>query len=151
MDDHDGDRKIQRYRRIALRTSAKISTIDPELEPRTGRPYFRTTEDTCANVSRGGAYIESDELVSPGRRVLVEIELPKGEQVRAVGRVLWSKTAVEGTKATANFGMGIEFVGAEDGELDRLEAALRSGDASSATSSADESSARSSARPPARA
>ncbi|MCA9510504.1 MAG: PilZ domain-containing protein [Myxococcota bacterium] len=123
-DANEATKATQRYRRVALQAGVRISTIDPELEPHTGRPYFRTSEDTCGNVSRGGAYVESDELVSPGRRVLVEIDLPEGAQVRAVGRVRWTKTAIESASAKAHFGMGIEFVGAEDGELDRLERVL---------------------------
>ena len=120
-------RKEQRYRRVALQTGVRISTIDPELEPATGRPYFRTSEETCGNVSRGGAYIETDELVAPGRRVLVEIDLPEGDRVQAVGRVCWTKTRIEPSGARARFGMGIEFVGAEPHDLARLDRVVDDG------------------------
>ena len=70
--------KEQRYRRVQVSVGIRISTIDPETDPATGRPYFRTSEETCANVSRGGAYVETTEAISPGRRLLLEIELPGG-------------------------------------------------------------------------
>jgi Tfp pilus assembly protein PilZ len=112
--------RIQRYRRVAVRVDVRISTIDPETDPTTGIPYFRTSEETCANVSRGGAYVETSEIVSPGRRLLVELQLPDGDRIQAVGRVAWSKVrALDGEPRN---GMGIEFVGASSEELNRLEA-----------------------------
>lgn len=111
----------RRYRRIAVRTNVRISTIDPETDPTTGRPYFRTSEETCANVSRGGAYVETEVTVSPGRRVLLKIDLPEGEHLQAVGRVAWTKTALQPTGRNEGPGMGIEFVGASPEDLGRLE------------------------------
>ena len=122
-------RPEQRYRRVAVRTSVRISTIDPETDPTTGAPYFRTSEETCGNVSRGGAYVETEEAVAPGRRLLVEIDLPEGERVQAVGRVAWTKTALSPqpgaganpSEAKPSQGMGIEFLGASRDELQRIE------------------------------
>jgi hypothetical protein len=47
-----------------------MSTIDPEIDP-TGRPFFRTCEETVADLSRGEARA-SHELLAPGRRLLLE-------------------------------------------------------------------------------
>ena len=80
----------RRHRRIAVHMPVRISTIDPETDPRTGRPYFRATREYCANLSRGGAFIRTSDPLSPGRRVLVEIHMP----VEAIGRVAWSKTVL---------------------------------------------------------
>ena len=136
----------RRYRRVAIRTHVRISTIDPETDASTGRPYFRTSEETCANVSRGGAYVETEDAVSPGRRVLLEIDLPEGNRLQAVGRVAWTKTALQRTDRKEGPGMGIEFVAASDEELGRLERFLDAVNAASAaaapktTQHADDSS-----------
>lgn len=127
LEKEDRDR---RYRRVAVRTAVRISTIDPETDPSTGRRYFRTSEETCADVSRGGAYVETDETVSTGRRVLLEIDLPEGAPVQTVGRVAWTKTALQPADPVERPGMGIEFVGASPEELDRLERFLDAANAS---------------------
>ena len=104
-----------------MRTAVRLSTIDPETDPSTGRRYFRTSEETCADVSRGGAYVETDEALSTGRRVLLEIDLPEGAPLQTVGRIAWTKTALKPADPTERPGMGIEFVGALPEELDRIE------------------------------
>lgn len=110
-----------RQRRVPVSVGVRISTIDPETDPDTGRPYFRTSEETCANVSPGGAYVETNENISPGRRLLVEIELPSGESLQAVGRVAWARAQVPTQQGAPRNGIGIEFVGATPDELRRLE------------------------------
>ena len=42
----------RRHPRVAARFPVRISTIEPERDPWTGRPFFRATQETCANVSR---------------------------------------------------------------------------------------------------
>ena len=65
----------QRHRRASVRLTVRISTIDPEIDEETGKPYFRTSEELCQNLSRGGAFLMTDETLSPGRRLLVELVL----------------------------------------------------------------------------
>ena len=110
--------------RIAVRLRARISTIDPETDPFTGRPFFRTCDETCANVSRGGAFVAMHETIPPGRRLLMELEMPGGRQVQTVGRVAWTRASLgEDSPAgkRAERGIGIEFLGGPRDELVALE------------------------------
>jgi len=107
----------RRHRRIAVHMPVRISTIDPETDPRTGRPYFRATREYCANLSRGGAFIRTSDPLSPGRRVLVEIHMPDGEPVEAVGRVAWSKTVLTSSGDPEDSGVGVEFLGSAKDQL----------------------------------
>src|SRR5262245_41945817 len=83
----------RRYERVSADIPVRISTIEPDLDPLTGRTYFRASQERCANLSRGGVFVETHELLDPGRRVLVELSLPDGE-VEAIGRVAWTKRAM---------------------------------------------------------
>jgi uncharacterized protein (TIGR02266 family) len=98
----------------------RISTIDPETDPRTGRRYFRATREYCANLSRGGAFIQTSDPLSPGRRVLVEIHMPEGEPIEAVGRVAWSKTVLTSSGDREGSGVGVEFLGSSADQLNAL-------------------------------
>jgi uncharacterized protein (TIGR02266 family) len=109
--------KQRRHRRIAVHMPVRISTIDPETDPRTGRPYFRATREYCANLSRGGAFIRTADPLSPGRRVLVEIHMPEGEPIEAIGRVAWSKTVLTTTGDAEDSGVGVEFLGSSGDQL----------------------------------
>jgi uncharacterized protein (TIGR02266 family) len=112
--------KQRRHRRIAVHMPVRISTIDPETDPRTGRPYFRATREYCANLSRGGVFIRTTDPLSPGRRVLVEIHMPEGEPVEAVGRVAWSKTVLTPSGDREDSGVGVEFLGSSGDQLTAL-------------------------------
>jgi uncharacterized protein (TIGR02266 family) len=95
----------------------RISTIDAETDPRTGRPYFRATREYCANLSRGGVFIRTADPLSPGRRVLVEIHTPEGESIEAIGRVAWSKTVLATSGDPEDSGVGVEFLGSSADQL----------------------------------
>jgi uncharacterized protein (TIGR02266 family) len=110
----------RRHRRIAVNMPVRISTIDAETDPRTGRPYFRATREYCANLSRGGAFIRTSDPLSPGRRVLVEIHLPESEPIEAIGRVAWSKTVLTSSGAPEDSGVGVEFLGSSGERLTAL-------------------------------
>ena len=110
----------RRHRRIAVHMPVRISTIDAETDPRTGRPYFRATREYCANLSRGGAFIRTSDPLSPGRRVLVEIHIPEGEPIEAIGRVAWSKTVLTSSGDPEDSGVGVEFLGASGDRLAAL-------------------------------
>lgn len=110
----------RRHRRIAVHMPVRISTIDPETDPRTGRLYFRATREYCANLSRGGAFIQTSDPLPPGRRVLVEIHLPESEPIEAVGRVAWSKTVLGTSGDPGDSGVGVEFLGSSGDQLSVL-------------------------------
>jgi len=132
---NDRARERRRYRRVEVETSIRLSTIDPEIDPWTGRPFFRACEESCANVSRGGALVRTREPLLPGRRLLLEMELPGGVAFEAIGRVAWSRPELDGgvgvagpaehgATATFGYGLGLEFLGGTPDHLARLESFL---------------------------
>ncbi len=112
----------RRYERIAAGIAVRISSIEPERDPWTGRPFFRSLQETCENVSRGGVFVKTDEPFDPGRRLLVEIKLPTGQPLEAIGRVAWVKQTVSANPRDNVSGVGIEFLGAASEHFEALEA-----------------------------
>jgi hypothetical protein len=124
---NDRGRDRRRHRRVEIQTSIRLSTIDPELDPWTGRPFFRVCEESCANLSRGGARVRTREALAPGRRLLLEMQLPGGVAFEAIGRVAWSRSDGEASLTSeerAGFGLGLEFLGGTPDHLARLEGFL---------------------------
>jgi Tfp pilus assembly protein PilZ len=111
----------RRYARVPVRMSVRISTIEPERDPWTGRPFFRSIQESCANVSRGGAFVTTAEPLDPGKRVLVELRLPTGRELEAIGRVAWVKRVIGPKGSEPESGIGIEFLGGGNQELAALE------------------------------
>jgi uncharacterized protein (TIGR02266 family) len=111
----------RRHQRVRANIPARISTIEPDLDPLTGRTYFRASQERCANVSRGGVFIQTEELLYPGRRVLVELSLPGGTLIEAIGRVAWTQHALKPPPSDPNCGVGIEFLGGATEQLRALD------------------------------
>ncbi len=111
--------------RIPLNLPVRISTIDPETDVATRRPFFRASREWCANVSRGGVFIRTEEPFSPGRRVLIELTLPDGRAIDSVGRIAWIKRPLARSEQPDAEGIGIEFLGARSEDLAALERFLR--------------------------
>ena len=113
--------------RVAVRLPARISTIDPETDPFTGKSFFRTTEETSANLSRGGLFVSMREAIPPGRRVLVELEMPGGRQLQTVGRIAWTRVRLDDGEPAGiepgalEPGVGIEILGGPRDDLQQLE------------------------------
>lgn len=107
----------RRYQRIALRVPVDVSTIDPERDPRTGRPYFRACRELCGNLSTGGMFIATSEPPSPGRRLLLRIHAPDGAPIETLARVAWREPGVNG--------VGVEFVGPNASTRAALERIVR--------------------------
>ena len=122
----DTDSKRRRHSRVDADIPVRISTIEPERDPLTGRSYFRASQERCANVSRGGAFVKTTELLEPGRRVLVEISLPNGGQVEAIGRIAWTKRSLTTPAPEVDCGIGIEFLGGASEQFTVLEAFVNS-------------------------
>jgi hypothetical protein len=53
--------------------------------------------------------------------VLIEIEIPGGSEVQAIGRVAWSRAEVGPTKIVERSGVGIEFLGGSREALSAVE------------------------------
>ena len=119
----------RRFDRVRADIPVRISTIEPDLDPLTGRRYFRASQERCANLSRGGVFVHTHELLDPGRRVLVELSLPDGEKVEAIGRVAWTQYSMRNQSSKdLDCGVGIEFVGGATEELSALEKYVKRGD-----------------------
>ena len=117
--------------RLSVRLPARVSTVDPETDPFTGKSFFRTSEERSANVSETGLFLAMTDTIPPGRRVLVEMELPGGQIVQLMGRIAWTRTQdtaarekPAGELENREPGVGIEFTGAHHPEdrraLDRF-------------------------------
>ena len=111
----------QRYRRTQVRLTVHIATVDPETDPETGKPYFRSSSERCRDISRGGAFIETEEPVDAGRRLLVELEIPDIGRVETLARVTWSRRALTDASRDGTAGFGIEFLGTPVEQLAVLE------------------------------
>ena len=120
----DEEHQKRRHPRRDSDLPVRISTIDPEKDPFTGRPFFRSIQETCTNVSRGGAFVRTRETLESGRRVLVELTLPDGRELEAIGRVAWNKRVLAPEHGADDVGLGVEFLGAASEELSALEAFL---------------------------
>jgi len=102
---------LQKHPRVATAMPVRITTVDAETDPDTGKTFFRSAEETTANLSQGGAYVHSWEPLASGRRVIVAIELPSGSELQLEGRVVWTRRALRtNTKGDLESpGYGIEF------------------------------------------
>ena len=119
----------RRHPRIAATFAVRISTLEPERDPWTGKPFFRASQERCINVSRGGAFVRTAEPLAPGRRILLELDLPSGAPLEAIGRVAWTRRTLR-SGAQPDSGVGVEFLGGSSEQLAALDEFLtRIGDA----------------------
>ena len=116
-------RKEQRFRRVGARMSIRISTIDAERDPESGVAYFQTSDEYSANVSRGGAFIVTPESFRVGSRLMLDIEIPGGSTLQAIGRVAWTRIAIGNDEPSPSErpGVGIEFTGGRTDDFAELE------------------------------
>ncbi len=107
------ERKRRQHHRTPVDVEVRVSTIDPEIDPETGRVYYRETEETCATLSPGGAFIRSLDPPAVGRRLVLQIHVPgEGKPIEATGRVAWSKRELH-PKPRPLSGAGVEFTAAD--------------------------------------
>ena len=125
----------RRHRRIPTAMRVRISTIEPERDPWTGRPFFRASEETCANVSRGGAFVHTAEPLAPGRRLLLELKLPNNTSLEAIGRVAWTRRVMTPREESPDGGIGVEVLGAASRQLLALQDFIDSAGELSSTAS----------------
>jgi len=102
---------VQRFERVATAVPVRISTVDPETDPTTGKTFFRSAEETTANLSMGGAYLRSWEPLGAGRRVILTIESPDAEELQLTARVVWTRRELRpsSTDTLEAPGYGVEF------------------------------------------
>ena len=72
--------------------------------------------------------MKTHEPLQPGRRVLLEIGLPSGSAIEAIGRVAWTKRVLSPDGRDREAGIGIEFMGGVSGELAQLTAFIEGQD-----------------------
>ena len=111
----------RRYERISIEIPVRISTIEPERDPWTGRPFFRASKEVCANVSHGGVFVKTNEPLKPGQRLLIEVNLPDSLSLEAIGRVAWTKRVLKPNAPDGESGIGIEFIGGASGQFAELD------------------------------
>jgi len=104
-------RRAQTHPRHALRWTVRVSSIDPEIDPVSAGPCYANIEESSVNVSEGGVFVPTDDTLSPGRRVLVEVDLPSGDTMQALGAVAWRRPPHAARAGDRPAGMGIEFTG----------------------------------------
>ena len=113
----------RRFRRRPMRSLVRISTIDPELDPESGRFFFRTSHETSADFSLGGLSLRTQDPMRTGRRVLIEVDGPDGGAIEAVGRIAWVRVDPR-NRGEGWIGVGVEFLGGQTHALSKLDAAL---------------------------
>ena len=103
---------LQKFPRWETCVPVRISTVDPEVDPDTAVRFYRATEATTANLSRGGVFVHSWEPLAAGRRVIVALDLPAGGELQLVGQVVWTRRKLTPRAAgpVEAPGYGIEFV-----------------------------------------
>lgn len=111
----------RRHRRVRAALPVRVSTIEAERDPWTGRSFFRASQETCADLSRGGVFVRTTELLEAGRRVLLELQLPDGAQVETIGRVAWTRRSLSPDQPMPDSGVGVEFLGGAALQLTALE------------------------------
>jgi len=111
----------RRFKRIPVSIPVRISTIDPETDPWTGKSFFRSVEDVSLNISRGGMCVRTEEPISPGQRVLLELFLPGEKPLETVGRVKWMNSSLRPGTEEGPRGLGLEFMGGLPEQFQTLE------------------------------
>lgn len=79
----------RRHARTRIALPARVASVDPDRNPRTGASVFRIFDALTLDISDGGLALSSLEDLGSGRRVLVELELPDGRSIELAGRIVW--------------------------------------------------------------
>jgi uncharacterized protein (TIGR02266 family) len=79
-------------------------------------------EPTTRDLSAGGVFVETADLLEVGDPVVLSFPLPDGKRLVVNGRVRW--VTPFGNVADPTPGMGIEFVGVDQVKRDKIDAVL---------------------------
>jgi uncharacterized protein (TIGR02266 family) len=106
-----------------MRSSAQLERRRFERAPISAQVEFELTNSSSgpsrvrkhmANISTGGLFINTEEPIRAGTRMVVRFEIPTNKhRVIAVSRVVYVKKGV---------GLGVEFVSLDDEDRDEIEA-----------------------------
>ena len=120
---------LQKFPRREACVAVRISTVDPELDPDSGEAFFRNTEATTGNLSRGGMFVHSWEPLAAGRRVIVVLDMPEGGELELEGRVVWTRRRLErlAQGILEAPGFGVEFVAGSRAEQAAIQRILDAG------------------------
>jgi Tfp pilus assembly protein PilZ len=118
----------QRFSRVTTALPVRVSTVEPEIDPATGQRFFRSAEETTANLSHGGAFLRSWEPLSAGQRVILAIDLPRDGEVQLEARVAWTLRELRpsDSRNLEAPGYGVEFIDKSSHELACLDRYLKS-------------------------
>jgi len=97
-----------RFLNIAARTPPRAST---RLRVHYGTGTQKLLVDYSVNLSTGGVFIESREVLPAETPLSLEFSLPEGKQpIRCRGRVAWVNTADRPVSSALPPGMGVQFL-----------------------------------------
>lgn len=95
----------RQYLRYRVRLPARISSLSPVRNRKTGTSQFQFTDELCADLSLGGAFIAMSEPIDPGQRLLIEFHLPSARPLETLARVTRSTRDTRPSQT----GIGIAF------------------------------------------
>lgn len=94
--------------------SARVSTLQGTIDADHQDPYFVLTEARTLDVGDAGAGLQVDDPMPEGKRVVVELELPDGDLVLRLARVMWS------ARDSKSYYLGLRFEEPIPGLLERI-------------------------------
>jgi hypothetical protein len=98
----ESEPKTQRYERVRAKLHVRVGAGGTNLE------------SIAENISEGGMYVNTNDPIKPGTRVLVQIEFPD-RLVLHRGEVMWAIHVPEHLRDSMICGMGIGFIDPEPG------------------------------------
>jgi uncharacterized protein (TIGR02266 family) len=97
-----------RFLNVTARTAPRTST---RLRVHYGTGTQKLLVDYSVNLSTGGVFIETREVLPAETPLSLEFSLPEGQQaIRCRGRVAWVNTADQPVSSRLPAGMGVQFL-----------------------------------------
>ncbi len=111
----------------------KVSPAERRIEPRvSARLYVHVSQDEgpplsqySVNLSTGGLFLESVNLLPEGTLLYLRFELPDSRMIFSRGRVAWGNRPDAPICHSLPPGMGIQFMDLQPEDLDALRCYIR--------------------------